>query len=1286
MTKELQVPDAQLERIFCVAWDESTAPSEPARRAVGGDEVKSRLFVSDDYFKTRQALSFPDLPNPRGFTDLGASRHFLVSAVLDPTLARQGEMRLYVSRDAISWTRAAFPHAYLTHESGYTVVEGPKYHLMVNLYDASAQDGALFISDGSGQNFTRTLMHTRRTQAGLVDYEHLANIEGVAIVNVREPGLNAPVQTKITHDEGASWRAVPAPAKDVDGRPFACGRGKECSLHLHSLLELRNVGRVFSSTAPGLVMGVGSVGEALKPYDQCDTFLSTDAGVTWTMVARHPHKHVFGDQGGLVVMVEDAPQVQVVKYSFDYGRSWATMSLPAPVEPVALTTAPDGTALKVLLIGTQRRGAVADGERYMAVFIDFAVLAKRTCHGADFEKFYATAPGQQQCLMGHRQWYKRRKAQADCFVRKKFHEPQGKEEPCDCTPADFECDIHFARNDKNECVPTGALIVPPGACSGGATSYLGPSGYRKIPGDTCLAQAGFAPEKPVSRPCSEAQPLPSEAAHARFEFPAEVAEVLHFHASPHILARLKNGQVFQSADDGSTWDLLPLEGPGEGSSTALLLVSHAYDRQRAFIITAGRAVHYTSDGGVHWEWWTAPLEANALGLLPLGFHPRHPTWLLWTGSRDCVEDRGTCHAEVWYSTAPSQGRWQRVDSYVRQCAFLATKQFSAADETIVCESYAEKTGSQLAMSQRTLDLVVGERFYRTRKKVATDVLGFSVLDEFMLVAQVTGAPPALRMLASLDGYHMTPISLPPSLALDHRAYTVLDSVTRAVFLHVTTSNTVAPWGTIAKSNSNATYYTTSLERVNRDEAGYVDFEKMLGLDGIALANVVANPDEASVSGTKLLRSMITHNDGGHWKPVVPPPVDSNGVSYECTEVGCDLHVHNLLERPDVRVSLSSPAAAGFMLATGNVGRSLLPYRECDTFLTRDGGFTWEEVHKGTHKWEYGDHGSIIVLVDDTQPTDVALYTLDQGLTWQTYQLGDKITVSTIDTVPEDTQRKFVLFGESQGKPTAIFLDFSQLLSRACEFHLHDEPRNDFERWSPSEQREEACLFGTQTWFWRRKRDRQCYVGGALPIDTSEKYSCACTEVDFECEFNHYRDPVSGQCVLHDGAQPLPNDEASQCRRDAPEYDGYWYERTNVRKIPLSQCSGGPRPDRGRRHRCSAAPASHGFLWWIFVLALAGVLGLTLASWVSTQSHGAISLRGIDQSPLYRDARDQLRMLGQFVGGLAMLAWANVQAYVRDIPWVRSYLRRYDSSMSSYHMLSTDEDAEILRDYDSDLEA
>ena len=52
-----------------------------------------------------------------------------------------------------------------------------------------------------------------------------------------------------------------------------------------------------------------------------------------------------------------------------------------------------------------------------------------------------------------------------------------------------------------------------------------------------------------------------------------------------------------------------------------------------------------------------------------------------------------------------------------------------------------------------------------------------------------------------------------------------------------------------------------MDYVNRDDRGYVDFEKMIGLDGIVIVNAVSNPSDAVLSKKKELQTFISHNDG-----------------------------------------------------------------------------------------------------------------------------------------------------------------------------------------------------------------------------------------------------------------------------------------------------------------------------------------------------------------------------------------------------------------------------------------
>jgi hypothetical protein len=56
--------------------------------------------------------------------------------------------------------------------------------------------------------------------------------------------------------------------------------------------------------------------------DDCDTFLSTDAGLTWRVIQEGAHKYEFGDQGSILVIADDEEATDHVHYSYDGGASW----------------------------------------------------------------------------------------------------------------------------------------------------------------------------------------------------------------------------------------------------------------------------------------------------------------------------------------------------------------------------------------------------------------------------------------------------------------------------------------------------------------------------------------------------------------------------------------------------------------------------------------------------------------------------------------------------------------------------------------------------------------------------------------------------------------------------------------------------------------------------------------------------------------------------------------------------------------------------------------------------
>ena len=75
------------------------------------------------------------------------------------------------------------------------------------------------------------------------------------------------------------------------------------------------------------------------------------------------------------------------------------------------------------------------------------------------------------------------------------------------------------------------------------------------------------------------------------------------------------------------------------------------------------------------------------------------------------------------------------------------------------------------------------------------------------------------------------------------------------------------------------------------------------------------------------------------------------------------------------------------MGVGTIGENLWDYEGSDTFLSTDGGLNGRMVHKGTHKYEFGDLGSILVIVDNEEHTDTIRYSLDLGSSWYVFRLS-----------------------------------------------------------------------------------------------------------------------------------------------------------------------------------------------------------------------------------------------------------------------------------------------------------
>lgn len=93
-------------------------------------------------------------------------------------------------------------------------------------------------------------------------------------------------------------------------------------------------------------------------------------------------------------------------------------------------------------------------------------------------------------------------------------------------------------------------------------------------------------------------------------------------------------------------------------------------------------------------------------------------------------------------------------------------------------------------------------------------------------------------------------------------YTILDSSTGNLYMHLIKSFLPgSEFGTLFKSNWNGTFYHKTIDYVNQNRNGYVDFEKVQGINGTLLVNTISNVDSVQHGDPKQLITMISMDDG-----------------------------------------------------------------------------------------------------------------------------------------------------------------------------------------------------------------------------------------------------------------------------------------------------------------------------------------------------------------------------------------------------------------------------------------
>lgn len=518
-------------------------------------------------------------------------------------------------------------------------------------------------------------------------------------------------------------------------------------------------------------------------------------------------------------------------------------------------------------------------------------------------------------------------------------------------------DFGFWRNEKGECEYSDRHPDRPTVCKPG-DKFRGRSGYKKNSKSTCSGGIDLTKEKEWE--CGES----GQVHVTKTVFSDKVVDYLYFTDTNRVFVRTADNKVWRSDNDGYEWKQI-LEG-----NQIIAMYQNPHHEQNAYFITNTRILFLTEDRGSNIIERTTPLPPiqNLVGTI-LNFHRDESDYLLFIGEDRCDSlFSNECHSEAFYSHNNGQ-TWNSIGTYIRGCIWGRDGAIQYADhDTILCEVYREKSGNQRNFFANPLQFVSSDNYFESMQYLFEDMVGVAIFGKFMVVAVSQHGGANLQLHVSMDGKTFAPAQFPASFTVSPEAFTIMES-SNNMWIHVSTNtHKGSEYGNIFTSNSNGTYFVPSLNYANRNEMGIVDFEKMQGIEGIALANQVSNSNQANMGDPKKLVTKMTVDAGRSWISLTPPNMDSKKEYFSCKE-DCALHLHSYSERRNTRDLFSTSSAVGLMVGVGNVGSHLTPYRDGDMFLTRDAGKTWNEVYKGAHIWEFADQGALLILVDDEEETN-----------------------------------------------------------------------------------------------------------------------------------------------------------------------------------------------------------------------------------------------------------------------------------------------------------------------------
>jgi hypothetical protein len=229
-----------------------------------------------------------------------------------------------------------------------------------------------------------SLEHVNGNNDHEIAYYRMPGVDGVARVNILTNPDEAvytgkkKLQTRITHNDGGSWQPLKPPSRDSNGALYPCDDNTKCALHLHGPKYEFDFGKLqHDSSATGLMLAVGNVGEFLAPRSESDMFLTRNAGITWEEVHKGANIWAFGDSGSILVIANHEQPTDHVQYTTDHGLHWKEYNFGIELRVNSLTSDPKGSSRKFILTGWDLESPAPSVST--VVYLNFAELTSRQC-------------------------------------------------------------------------------------------------------------------------------------------------------------------------------------------------------------------------------------------------------------------------------------------------------------------------------------------------------------------------------------------------------------------------------------------------------------------------------------------------------------------------------------------------------------------------------------------------------------------------------------------------------------------------------------------------------------------------------------------------------------------------------------------------------------------------------------------------------------------------------------------------------------------------------------------